>query len=155
MYKRQLQNAGNVLRPYTSFKLSVRLPPGVDPARATVAVKEALERDPPYGARVSFEAEKGGPGWDAPPFAAWLESSLHAASETFFGRPAMSMGEGGTIPFMGMLGEKFPQAQFLITGVLGPGSNAHGPNEYLHIPTCKRLTATVADVLARHCVRER
>ncbi|MDB4927593.1 MAG: family peptidase [Myxococcaceae bacterium] len=150
-----LQNAGNVLRPYTAFKLSVRLPPGVDPARATAAVKDALESNPPYGARVSFEAEKGGPGWDAPPFAPWLEKTLHAASETFFGRPAMSMGEGGTIPFMGMLGEKFPQAQFLITGVLGPGSNAHGPNEYLHIPTCKRLTATVADVLARHCVRER
>ena len=148
-----LQNAGNVLRPYTSFKLSVRLPPGVDPARATAAVKDALEAAPPYGARVSFEAEKGASGWDAPPFAPWLEQSLHAASETFFGRPAMSMGEGGTIPFMGMLGEKFPQAQFLITGVLGPGSNAHGPNEYLHIPTCKRLTATVADVLARHCAR--
>ena len=150
-----LQNAGNVLRPYTSFKLSVRLPPGVDPERATAAVTELLERDPPYGAKVSFEAEKGAPGWDAPPFAPWLESSIHAASETFFGRPAMSMGEGGTIPFMGMLGAKFPEAQFLITGVLGPGSNAHGPNEYLHIPTCKRLTAAVADVLARHCVRTR
>ena len=150
-----LQNAGNVLRPYTSFKLSIRLPPGVDPERATAAVKSTLERDPPYGAKVSFEAEKGGPGWDAPPFAPWLEASIRAASETFFGQPAMSMGEGGTIPFMGMLGEKFPQAQFLITGVLGPGSNAHGPNEYLHIPTCKRLTASVADVLARHCVRDR
>ena len=148
-----LQNAGNVLRPYTSFKLSVRLPPGVDPERATAAVTELLESDPPYGAKVSFEAEKGAPGWDAPPFAPWLESSIHAASEAFFGRPAMSMGEGGTIPFMGMLGAKFPEAQFLITGVLGPGSNAHGPNEYLHIPTCKRLTAAVADVLARHCVR--
>lgn len=150
-----LGNAGNVLRPYTSFKLSVRIPAGVDPAKATVVLKDALERDPPYGAKVHFEPEKGGPGWDAPPFAKWLESSIAAASETFFGAPAMSMGEGGTIPFMGMLGEKFPAAQFLITGVLGPGSNAHGPNEYLHIPTCKRLTATVADVLARHCVRER
>ncbi len=148
-----LGNAGNVLRPGTALKLSVRIPPGIDPARATEVLKDVLERDPPYGAKVSFEAETGGPGWDAPPFASWLERSITAASEATFGAPARSMGEGGTIPFMGMLGAKFPQAQFLITGVLGPGSNAHGPNEYLHIPTCKRLTAAAADILARHCSR--
>ncbi len=145
--------AGNVLRPQTTLKLSVRIPPRVDPAEAGEALTEALTADPPYGADVSFHVESASPGWDAPALAPWLEEAVHAASKTFFGRHAMAMGEGGTIPFMGMLGEKFPEAQFLITGVLGPGSNAHGPNEYLHIPTCKRLTCCVADVIARHAAR--
>ncbi len=145
-----LGSAGNVLRPYTSVKLSLRIPPRLDPKPATAALKALLEKDPPYGAKVTFEAEKGSGGWDAPPFASWLEKSMETASQAFFGKPAACMGEGGTIPFMGMLGEKFPQAQFLITGVLGPNSNAHGPNEFLHLPTGKKLTACVAEVLATH-----
>lgn len=145
-----LADAGNVLRPETALKLSVRIPAGVDPAVATAALTAALTRDPPQGARVTLTAEKGGPGWNAPPFAPWLDATLREASLRHFGKPAMSMGEGGTIPFMGMLGAKFPAAQFMITGVLGPESNAHGPNEFLHIPTGQRLTACVADVLARH-----
>jgi acetylornithine deacetylase/succinyl-diaminopimelate desuccinylase-like protein len=145
-----LGSAGNVLRPFTSCKISLRIPPRVDPAVATRAVKEALEKDPPSGARVTFEGEKASVGWDAPPLAQWLSSSVDRASRTFFGKPPMAFGEGGSIPFMGMLGEKFPDAQFLITGVLGPGSNAHGPNEFLHIPTGVRLTACVASVIADH-----
>jgi acetylornithine deacetylase/succinyl-diaminopimelate desuccinylase-like protein len=148
-----LANAGNVLRPETVLKLSVRIPPRVDPSTARRALKEALERDPPYGVEVCFDGEEGSPGWDAPALAPWLAEALTVASETFFGRPWMAMGEGGTIPFMGMLGEKFPEAQFLITGLLGPGSNAHGPNEFLHVPTGKRLTAAVASVLASHASR--
>jgi acetylornithine deacetylase/succinyl-diaminopimelate desuccinylase-like protein len=148
-----LGNAGNVLRPYTTVKLSVRIPPRVDPALASEALKRELEYEPPYGAEVTFTPEKAAQGWDAPPLAPWLGAALDESSTTFFGRPAMAMGEGGTIPFMGMLGEKFPEAQFLITGVLGPGSNAHGPNEYLHIPTAKKLTSCVAYVLAAHAVR--
>jgi acetylornithine deacetylase/succinyl-diaminopimelate desuccinylase-like protein len=148
-----LTNAGNVLRPYTTVKLSVRIPPRVDPEAAAQALKVALEADPPYGAEVTFNPEKASQGWDAPPLAEWLGKALDYSSSTFFGKPAMAMGEGGTIPFMGMLGEKFPDAQFLITGVLGPGSNAHGPNEYLHIPTAKRLTSCVAYVLAAHAKR--
>jgi acetylornithine deacetylase/succinyl-diaminopimelate desuccinylase-like protein len=145
--------AGNVLRPHTTVKLSIRIPPRVDPEAAAAAVKATLEADPPYGAEVTFNAEKSAPGWDAPPLAPWLGAALDACSRTHFGRPAMAMGEGGTIPFMGMLGERFPEAQFLITGVLGPGSNAHGPNEFLHLPTGKRLTLCVADVLAAHAAR--
>jgi acetylornithine deacetylase/succinyl-diaminopimelate desuccinylase-like protein len=143
-------NAGNVLRPFTAVKLSMRIPPRLDPEAAQRALKEALEKDPPYGARVTFSGGHGASGWDAPPLAPWLEAASDEASRAFFGKPAMSMGEGGTIPFMAMLGEKFPQAQFLITGVLGPQSNAHGPNEFLHIPTGKRLTCCVAAVLAAH-----
>jgi acetylornithine deacetylase/succinyl-diaminopimelate desuccinylase-like protein len=148
-----LQSAGNVLRPFTKLKLSMRIPPRVDPRSAAQAVKRELERDPPYGASVRFSGEGGSPGWDAPALAPWLERALDAASLRHFGKSAMYTGEGGSIPFMHMLGEKFPAAQFLITGILGPGSNAHGPNEFVHIPTVKRVVRCVADVLAAHAQR--
>jgi acetylornithine deacetylase/succinyl-diaminopimelate desuccinylase-like protein len=146
-----LQNAGNVLRPYTSLKLSFRLPPGIDAQAAAAAVKKALESDPPYGAKIAFDVESSMGGWNAPSTAPWLEAAIQSASRTFFGRDAMYMGVGGTIPFMGMLSDKFPRTQFLITGVLGPHSNAHGPNEFLDIATGKRVTACVAHVVAEHC----
>jgi acetylornithine deacetylase/succinyl-diaminopimelate desuccinylase-like protein len=145
-----LSSAGNVLRPYTSVKLSLRLPPTLDGKRAGDLLKDALLRDPPNGAKVTLDLEKASTGWNAPALAPWLERAIDAGSQEFFGKPAMYMGEGGTIPFMGMLGEKFPGAQFMITGVLGPHSNAHGPNEFLHIPMGKKVTACVARVIAEH-----
>jgi acetylornithine deacetylase/succinyl-diaminopimelate desuccinylase-like protein len=145
-----LSSAGNVLRPHTSVKLSLRLPPTLDGKRAGDLLKDALLRDPPNGAKVTLDLEKASTGWNAPALAPWLEQAIDAASREFFGKPAMYMGEGGTIPFMGMLGEKFPGAQFMITGVLGPHSNAHGPNEFLHIPMGKKVTACVARVIAEH-----
>ena len=143
-------SAGNVLRPQTKLVLSLRLPPTVKAESAQKQLKAILETDPPYGARVTFESNHAGSGWHAPQSQEWLLKALEAASIAHFGKPAMAMGEGGTIPFMGMLGAAFPQAQFLITGVLGPHSNAHGPNEFLHIGYAKKLTACVADVLAAH-----
>jgi acetylornithine deacetylase/succinyl-diaminopimelate desuccinylase-like protein len=143
-------NAGNVLRASTAVSLSLRLPPTVDAKVASQKLKTILEKDPPYGCKVSFAANWGASGWDAPTLAPWLERSLDTASSDYFGKPAAHMGEGGTIPFMGMLGERFPEAQFLISGVLGPHANAHGPNEFLHIPTAKKLTCCVAKVLADH-----
>jgi acetylornithine deacetylase/succinyl-diaminopimelate desuccinylase-like protein len=145
-----LSSAGNVLRPQTSVKLSLRLPPTLDGKRGGELLQEALLKDPPYGAQVSLHLEKASTGWNAPALAPWLENAIDQASQDFFGKPAMYMGEGGTIPFMGMLGEKFPGAQFMITGVLGPHSNAHGPNEFLHIPMGKGVTACVARVIAEH-----
>jgi acetylornithine deacetylase/succinyl-diaminopimelate desuccinylase-like protein len=147
-------SAGNTLRPWTALKLSFRLPPDVDPAVAAAAVKKVLETDPPLGAEVSFQVDSAMGGWNAPPVAPWLEASMQAASQAYFGKPALYMGTGGSIPFMGMLGERFPGVQFLVTGVLGPNSNAHGPNEFLHIEKGKRLTACVARVLADHFRRE-
>ncbi|HEY4177272.1 MAG TPA: M20 family metallopeptidase [Kofleriaceae bacterium] len=144
------KDAGNVLRPKTTLKLSIRIPPHVDPVTAQAAVKAVLEKDPPYGAVVRFTGATASAGWDAPELAPWLEKALDAASNAYFGKPSMFMGEGGTIPFMFMLGEKFPKAQFCITGVLGPNSNAHGPNEFLHVPYAQKLTLCVADVLAAH-----
>jgi acetylornithine deacetylase/succinyl-diaminopimelate desuccinylase-like protein len=146
-------NAGNVLRPMTALKLSLRLPPTCDATIATRALKELMEDDPPSGAKVSFDPNWGASGWDAPELAPWLGKSLDHASREFFGKPIAFMGVGGTIPFMAMLGERFPKAQFLITGVLGPHANAHGPNEFLHIPTGKRLTCCVAKVIADHASR--
>ncbi len=143
-----IANAGNVLRPYSSVKLSLRLPPTCNATEATHALKDLVEANPPYGAKVTFTPDWEATGWHAPEMAKWLEEAISQASTNYFGKPAVHMGEGGTIPFMGMLGEKFPDAQFLITGVLGPHSNAHGPNEFLHIPTAKKLTCCVAEVLA-------
>ena len=140
--------AGNVLRPKTTLKLSMRIPPTVDAGVATRAMKRALESDPPYQARVRFEADWGATGWNAPETAPWLRRALEDASQAAFGAAPGWIGEGGTIPFMNMLGERFPGAQFLITGVLGPKSNAHGPNEFLHIECAKKLTAAVAGVVA-------
>ena len=146
-------NAGNVLRPKTALTLSLRLPPTVSAEAAARRLKQILEADPPYGARVRFEAGQAATGWHAPQTAPWLEQALQNASMASFGKPVMWLGEGGTIPFMAMLGAKFPAAQFLITGVLGPHSNAHGPNEFLHLDYAQRLTACVAEVIAAHARR--
>jgi acetylornithine deacetylase/succinyl-diaminopimelate desuccinylase-like protein len=146
----QPADAGNVLRPYTVLKLSLRLPPTLKAPEAAAKLREILESDPPYGAKVAFQVDGAESGWNAPAMAPWLEAAVDAASQAAFGRPAAMLGEGGSIPFMGMLGAKFPAAQFMITGVLGPQSNAHGPNEFLDIPTGKRVTESVAHVLAAH-----
>jgi acetylornithine deacetylase/succinyl-diaminopimelate desuccinylase-like protein len=143
-----IESAGNVQRPFTSLKLSLRLPPLVDGDTAAAHLKQTLEKETPYSAHVTFEYEQAATGWNAPPIAPWLSALLDSASQTYYGKPAAYLGEGGTIPFMGMLGVKFPHAQMLVTGVLGPKSNAHGPNEFLHVPYAKKLTAAVAMVLA-------
>jgi acetylornithine deacetylase/succinyl-diaminopimelate desuccinylase-like protein len=149
----ELGAAGNVLRPGTALRVSVRLPPGVDAAAAKNRVAQLLTDSPPYGASVRFESAEANDGWNAPAFAPWLEAALEESSATYFGQPASYMGEGGTIPFMAMLGARFPAAQFLITGVLGPGSNAHGPNEFLDLPTARKLTCCVAETIHRHALR--
>jgi acetylornithine deacetylase/succinyl-diaminopimelate desuccinylase-like protein len=143
-------DAGNVLLPSTVAKLSLRLPPTLDAAAASRILRALLEKNPPYGARVALEIGSGAPGWNAPTLSPWLEQSLARGSEFAFGAPSAYMGEGGSIPFMAMLGAKFPQAQFVVTGVLGPHSNAHGPNEFLHIPTARRVSLVIAQVLADH-----
>jgi acetylornithine deacetylase/succinyl-diaminopimelate desuccinylase-like protein len=143
-------NAGNVLRPGTAVKISLRLPPTCDVERAGRKLRELLEQDPPYHARISYTPDWNAGGWHAPDLQPWLEAAITSASMNYFGRPAAYMGEGGSIPFMGMLGRKFPSAQFLITGVLGPQANAHGPNEFLHIDCAKKLTCCVAETIIHH-----
>lgn len=148
-----LKDAGNVLRPYTAFKLSLRLPPLVDANEAAQKLKAILEDNAPYNARVTFHADgradaMGASGWNAPTLATWMDDALHAASNTHFGAPCGYIGQGGTIPLMGMLQKSFPTSQMMVCGVLGPKSNAHGPNEFLHVPYGKKLTAAVAQVMA-------
>ncbi len=143
-----LKNAGNVLRPYTAFKLSLRLPPLVDAAQAVQQLKTLLEDNAPYQAKVTFEGGGAATGWNAPDTAPWLEQALNAASLAHFGAPCGYIGQGGTIPLMNMLSLGFPKAQMMVCGVLGPKSNAHGPNEFLHVPYAKKLTAAVAQVIA-------
>ena len=143
-----LADAGNVLRPYTAFKLSLRLPPLVDAAKAVQEMKTLLEDNAPYQARVTFQCHEGATGWNAPATAPWFERALNAASQAYFGAPCGYIGQGGTIPLMSMLARGFPQAQMMVCGVLGPKSNAHGPNEFLHVPYAKKLTAAVAKLIA-------
>ncbi len=144
-----LQDAGNVLRPYTAFKLSLRFPPLIDAAAAVQELKTLLEDNAPYQAKVTFESNGGATGWNAPSTVPWFENALNDASQSFFGAPCGTIGQGGTIPLMNMLSKGFPKAQMMVCGVLGPKSNAHGPNEFLHVPYAKKLTAAVAHVMAR------
>ena len=145
-----IQNGGNVLRPYTELKLSFRLPPTVDCNIAMDAVNRVLCNDPPNNASVAIDWDEPANGWNAPKLSGWLEDAIEDASQSFYNKSAMAMGEGGTIPFMAMLGEQFPTAQFIVTGVLGPNSNAHGPNEFIHIPFSKKLSASIAFILNRY-----
>ena len=150
-----LHSAGNVLRPYTAFKLSLRLPPLVDGHQASLRLKALLEDNAPYNARVTFHPDGragalGASGWNAPALAPWLEDALNQASRAHYGAPVAYIGQGGTIPLMSLLQQGFPQAQMMVCGVLGPKSNAHGPNEFLNVPYAKRLTAAVAQVIAAH-----
>jgi acetylornithine deacetylase/succinyl-diaminopimelate desuccinylase-like protein len=145
-----LKDAGNVLRPYTAFKLSLRLPPLVDAALAVQQLKALLEDNAPYQAKVTFESAGGATGWNAPSSAAWFDAALHAASQAHYGAPCATIGQGGTIPLMNMLSKGFPKAQMMVCGVLGPKSNAHGPNEFLHLDYAKKITAAVASVIAAH-----
>ena len=147
------ENGGNVLLPYTTLKLSLRLPPTCEVEPARLAMKKALEENPPYGAEILFDAQQGDTGWNAPALAPWLAKALDKASRAAFGKPVAFIGEGGSIPFMAMLGRKFPKTQFVVTGVLGPHSNAHGPNEFLHIPTAKKVAASIASILADHAAQ--
>lgn len=143
-----LKDAGNVLRPYTAFKLSLRLPPLVDAAQAVQQMKALLEDNAPYQAKVTFESGGGATGWNAPDTAPWFEQALDAASQAHFGARCGYIGQGGTIPLMNLLSQGFPKSQMMVCGVLGPRSNAHGPNEFLHVPYAKKLTAAVAQVMA-------
>ncbi len=144
-----IADAGNVLRPRTAFKLSLRLPPLVDGPKALAELKKVLEFDAPYQAKVAFRPDRGiSTGWNAPGLEPWLADALDDASNAAFGAPCGFLGQGGTIPLMSLLETGFPKAQFMVCGVLGPHSNAHGPNEFLHVPYARKLTAAVSRVIA-------
>jgi acetylornithine deacetylase/succinyl-diaminopimelate desuccinylase-like protein len=140
-----VRDGGNVLRPFTTAKISLRLPPDVDAQAAAVALISAVTTD--EGAHVTIDLEGVANGWLAPALDERNTAALDRASRTSFGQPVGFHGEGGTIPFLADLKRSFPQTQFVATGVLGPHSNAHGPNEFLHIPMGKAVTHAVAELL--------
>lgn len=144
------QIAGNVIRTHTTVKLSMRIPPLVKADDVLQATKRILEADPPYNAKVTFVPKGAGNGCAMPPLQPWLEQALHEGSMEAFGHPHACQGMGGAIPFISMLVETFPAAQFVVTGVLGPQSNAHGPNEFLHVPYAKGVTYSMARIIAEH-----
>eukprot|EP01065_Artemidia_motanka_P051241 TRINITY_DN8975_c0_g1_i1.p1 TRINITY_DN8975_c0_g1~~TRINITY_DN8975_c0_g1_i1.p1 ORF type:complete len:528 (+),score=225.93 TRINITY_DN8975_c0_g1_i1:91-1584(+) len=146
---------GNVLHPKSSLKLSIRIPPGLSPEAAVEAVRHELERDPPFGAKVDFKPDHVGAGWAAPPLADWLRTTVEQGAQEAFGLESRVMGVGGSIPFMGMLGAMYPDAQFFVTGVLGPETNAHGPNEFLHVPYTKKFVGALTRVVNGHAVAPR
>ncbi|MEU6645003.1 M20/M25/M40 family metallo-hydrolase [Saccharomonospora sp. NPDC046836] len=143
-------DAGNVLRPYTSLKLSFRLPPTVDAGTALQAIEKALTTDVPSGARVEIARAEAADGWAATPRAPWLAATLDAVSDEVFGKPWRALGLGGTIPFLGLFGRAYPDAQFVVTGPRGPGNNAHVPDEWLHLDQTERVTEAVARILHAH-----
>ncbi|MGY8754749.1 MAG: M20/M25/M40 family metallo-hydrolase [Candidatus Poseidoniales archaeon] len=143
-------SAGNTLRTNTKLKLSIRIPAGIDCHVASALIEKTLTEDPPQGAHITFDLEHPAGGFNANPLSEWMLKALEIASTSYFGKPVQFMGEGGTIPFMPMLQEQFPAAEFMITGILGPESNAHGPNEFTHIPCAKAVTCCVAQVIACH-----
>ncbi|EQD46649.1 succinyl-diaminopimelate desuccinylase, partial [mine drainage metagenome] len=145
-----IQTGGNVLRPFTGFKLSLRLPPTLAPDSAVQALQAAFSADAPFRAVTSFQIHTAMAGWNAPTIAPWLKSALQQASAAHFGKPALAMGTGGSIPFMQMLADRYPKTQYFVTGVLGPGANAHGPNEFLDMRTVTRLTACLGETITSY-----
>lgn len=148
-----LEHAGNVSRHKTTVRLSLRVPPTCPSKQALAALETLLCENKPYNAHVSLTNIEAMQGWNAPSVAPWLDDSLQQASSNYFGNQAIYTGEGGSIPFMSILGNQFPEAQFVVTGVLGPGSNAHGPNEFLHCPTAQKISCCMAQIIADHAMR--
>jgi acetylornithine deacetylase/succinyl-diaminopimelate desuccinylase-like protein len=143
-------DAGNVLRPETSLCLSFRLPPTADASAVRGAVAKALTTDVPYGATIELSRVESADGWNSPDLAPWLRAALDDASESVFGASWRAFGLGGSIPFMGLLHQTYPAAQFVVTGALGPASNAHVPDESLHLAYVGKLTEAIALLLHAH-----
>lgn len=110
---------------------------------------DKLTKDVPYNAKVTIEGGHCGSGWSMKDLDGWLNDAISEAGATFFdGKPTGSYGEGGSIPFLNELGQKYPESQIVAFGLLGPNSNAHGPNESINLPYAKKLTCSLAHVIA-------
>ena len=139
--------APGVLRPATALRLSFRTPPTTDTAGAQAALVKAVTTDVPYGARVEVRNFVSLDGWSAPLPSQWLADALDALTGPVFSQPYRQLGIGGGIPFMQMLGQRYPDANFVVTGALSADSNMHVPDESLNIRYAEQVTAAVAYVL--------
>jgi acetylornithine deacetylase/succinyl-diaminopimelate desuccinylase-like protein len=143
-------DAGNVLRSATTLALGIRLPPTADAHAALAQLERALTTDVPYGAQVELSGLAAEDGWCAPAAAPWLEDALAGLDKTVFDQPPASIGIGGSVPFMGLLGRLYPRAQFVVTGALGSDSNMHVPDEWLNVGFAIQVTEAVAHILDAH-----
>lgn len=143
-----ISNAGNVLRPYTTLALSLRLPPSLSKEEAVKTVREFFSKvQVPHNGKLTLTEGSSGQGFNCPAYDPKLKAVIDEAGELFFGTKVLYYGEGGSIPFINELAYMFPKSQFIVTGVLGPKSNAHGPNEFLHLPYMKKLILSLSKVL--------
>jgi len=144
-----IQTAGNVCRPSTSMRLSIRLPPKVNPDDAYTAVTKLLTTDVPYNAKVTCTSQGKGQGWCMGELSPWLEEGIMKAGAQFWdGKKAGSYGMGGSIPFLAELGKMYPDCQIIAFGLIGPQTNAHAPNECINLPFAKKLTCALSHVMA-------
>ena len=141
--------AGNVLRPSTSARLSLRLPPNADPAKTQAAFVKLLSEDIPYNCKVDIKSGHSGQGWCMKDPEQWMKDAFQDVGTDFFdGNKPGSYGIGGSIPFLAELGKMYPETAIYALGVLGPRANAHAPNECINLDYTKRLTGALSHLIA-------
>jgi acetylornithine deacetylase/succinyl-diaminopimelate desuccinylase-like protein len=139
--------ASNTLLPSVSAKFSLRVPPGQDPAAAFEALRAHLVASAPWGAKVDVELGETGQAWQGD-LSGPVYDLARRALEVAWGRRPVHMGVGGSIPFVAALGEVYPAATVLLTGVEDPDTRAHGTNESLHLGEFERACVAEALLLA-------
>jgi len=145
------EGAGNVLRAKTKAKISIRLPPTFDHKESEKIIADILTKDPPYNSKITVKIINSGNGWAAKDLHPALKKSFSASSQFLFGRDYFNCGEGGSIPFISELAELFPKCEILVTGVLGPGSNAHCLNECLNLDYTTKMIVALAHSIHDFC----
>ena len=140
--------AGNVLRPKTTVKCSMRLVPTFDAHQANQIFEEKLTKNVPYNAKVTLKGGHAGSGWCQKQLEPWLQTAFEQSAQKFFdGTPVGTFGEGGSIPFLKELERKYPATQIVALGCCGPESNIHGPNEKINLVYVKKIIKTLGHLL--------
>ena len=143
-----LDVAGNVLAPSATARLSLRIAPGQDPQAALEALSAHLHAHVPFGARLTITGREAGPAFDGTQATPASQAALWAMSTAWRGE-AVSVGQGGSIPFIATLKEVFPDAEVLVTGIEDPDTRAHSEDESMHLGELERIIVAEALLLAR------
>lgn len=147
----QTEIAGNVLRNKTTCRVAIRLPPTANAKSIETKCREIMTSNPPFNCKITLSNVEAGYGWAAKELPDVLKDSFNKSSKTLFGREFFCFGEGGSIGFIHDLGELYPDCQMLVTGVLGPKTNAHCPNECLNIDYTEKITVALAHTINDYC----
>lgn len=145
------ETAGNAMVPEITVRISVRTPPATDINKCINEMREKITVDSPHGVELEFVLGEHVDSWVSPELSAPVAQAISDASTAYFGNDAVYLGEGGGIGFVPLMSKMFPKAQFVLTGLVGPDSNAHAANESMHIPTAKKITCCIAHILQAHC----